>query len=150
MRGAGDETQFESMHNAARRAGDKEAVVTDPSMKAVALEFLRCLRTGDGTAAARLVTPGARHHNPYFAAGMPALVEAAAAAARSHPERQFDVQRVVADRDHVVVHSHVRHTPGDAGAAVVHIFRFEGDRIAELWDLGQPVATDGVNTDGMF
>jgi hypothetical protein len=40
--------------------------------------------------------------------------------------------------------------PGDNGAAVVHTFRFEGDRIAELWDIGQPVPADSVNDNGMF
>ena len=31
------------------------------------------------------------------------------------------------DGDFVAVHSHVRQRPGDLGAAVVHIFRFDGD-----------------------
>jgi hypothetical protein len=34
--------------------------------------------------------------------------------------------------------------------AVVHIFRFEHDRIAELWDVGQPVSKDSPNENGMF
>ena len=34
--------------------------------------------------------------------------------------------------------------------AVVHIFRFEGGRIAELWDLGMPIPEDSVNENGMF
>jgi len=29
--------------------------------------------------------------------------------------------------------------PGDLGVALVHIFKFQGERIAELWDMGQPV-----------
>jgi len=32
----------------------------------------------------------------------------------------------------------------------VHIFRFEGERIAELWDLGQPVPDGSPNEDGML
>jgi hypothetical protein len=38
----------------------------------------------------------------------------------------------------------------DRGAALVHVFRFEGDRIAELWDIGQPVPEHSVNAAGMF
>ena len=34
--------------------------------------------------------------------------------------------------------------------ALVHLFRFEGDRIAELWDIGQPVLALSVNANGMF
>ena len=40
--------------------------------------------------------------------------------------------------------------PGDPGVAVVHVFRFEGDRIAEFWDIGQPVPKDSPNANGMF
>jgi len=38
----------------------------------------------------------------------------------------------------------------DRGAAVVHIFRFEDDRIVELWDLGQAIPQDSPNRHGMF
>ena len=50
----------------------------------------------------------------------------------------------------MAVHSHVRLNPSELGVALVHIFRFEGDRIAELWDLGQPVPKDSPNEYGMF
>jgi len=119
-------------------------------LKQIAVEFLRCARVGDRAGAERLVAPGARHHNAYFAAGMPALLDAMMAAAVSAPERTSDVQRVIAEGSLVVVHSRVRHRAGDAGVAVVHIFRFDGDRIAELWDVGQPVPPDSPNADGMF
>jgi len=46
--------------------------------------------------------------------------------------------------------AHVRHKKGEPGAAVVHVFRFEGDRIAELWDVGQEVPADSPNQNGMF
>lgn len=118
--------------------------------KTMALDFLRHARAGDRAAAERLVATGARHHNPYFAAGMPILLDAIVAAAKACPDREADVKRVVAEGDYVVVHSHVRHQRGDLGVAVVHIFRFEGDRIAELWDLGQAVPADNPNVDGMF
>jgi predicted SnoaL-like aldol condensation-catalyzing enzyme len=81
---------------------------------------------------------------------MPALLDAMVGAAKEAPERTMDVKHIVAEGDHVVVHSHVRHRRGDLGAAVVHIFRFDGDRIAEFWDIGQPVPADGANSDGMF
>jgi predicted SnoaL-like aldol condensation-catalyzing enzyme len=121
-----------------------------PDRKAIAVEFLRLLRTGDRDGASRLVAPGARHHNAYFAAGMPTLIDAAVQAAKQAPDRSSDVRLVLADGDHVAVHSHVFHQVGHPGVSVVHIFRFEGDRIAELWDVGQPVPADSPNADGMF
>jgi predicted SnoaL-like aldol condensation-catalyzing enzyme len=118
--------------------------------KDIAIEFLRLLRTGNREGAERLTTRGARHHNPYFNPGMSSLIAAAALAAHDAPDRTADVKRVIAGDDHVVVHSHVRHKPGDAGVSVVHIFRFEGDHIAELWDVGQVIPGESPNTDGMF
>jgi predicted SnoaL-like aldol condensation-catalyzing enzyme len=47
-------------------------------------------------------------------------------------------------------HSRVRQNPGDPDYAVMHIFRFEADKIAELWDFGQEVPKDIVNENGMF
>ena len=116
----------------------------------LALEFLRLLRIGNGEAARRLVTPDARHHNPYFVAGMKQLIDAAVSAASSAPERTADVLRVVASGECVAVHSHVRHRSNEPGVSVVHIFRFEGELIAELWDVGQAVPADTLNSDGMF
>jgi predicted SnoaL-like aldol condensation-catalyzing enzyme len=40
--------------------------------------------------------------------------------------------------------------PGDSGVATIHIFRFEGDRIVELWDVGQAVPENSLNDNGMF
>src|SRR3954471_14093544 len=116
----------------------------------IATDFLRFARAGDRAAIERLVTPTARHHSAYFAAGMPVLFDAMVTAAASVPQRVTVVKRVLVDGEYVVVHSHVQPRPGDAGVAVVHIFRFEDNRIAELWDVGQPVPAENPNSDGMF
>ncbi len=118
--------------------------------KAIAVEFLRSARRGDRAALERAITPGARHHNAYFPAGMPALFDAVVAAAKGATDHAFDVKRVIADGDYVAVHSHVHQQTGDLGYAVVHILRFEGDRIAEFWDVGQAVPADCPNSDGLF
>jgi predicted SnoaL-like aldol condensation-catalyzing enzyme len=70
--------------------------------------------------------------------------------ARQNPAKRLDVLRTLENGDLVAVHSHVRQAPGDPGAAVVHLFRFDGDRIAELWDVGQAVPAESVNANGMF
>ena len=124
--------------------------MSEVDRRIIALEFLRLAREGERPAAERLLAPGGRHHNPYFAAGMPALLDAIEAAAKASPDRITDVKHVVAEGDYVVVHSHVRQSPAVPGTAVVHLFRFDGDRIVELWDVGQPIPNENVNADGMF
>ena len=60
------------------------------------------------------------------------------------------MQHVLEDQDLVAVHSRVEHGPGLPTAGVVHIFRFDGDRIVELWDLGQEAPANSPNAHGMF
>ena len=57
---------------------------------------------------------------------------------------------IVAEGNRVVVFGRVRHKPGDPDYALVHIFRFADDRIAELWDIGQEIPKDSPNRNGAF
>ena len=88
--------------------------------------------------------------NPYFEGSAQALMAGMEESAQQNPSKTLEVQHAIAEGDWVAVHSHVRQKPGDLGAAVVHIFRFEAGRIAELWDLGQPVPEKSPNQYGMF
>lgn len=98
----------------------------------------------------QFIGPGFRHHNPYFEGSADALRAAMAENARQNPGKVVSVKRVIADGEYVVVHFHIRHHPDELGAAVVHIFRFENDRIVELWDLAQPVPEQSPNQYGLF
>jgi predicted SnoaL-like aldol condensation-catalyzing enzyme len=91
-----------------------------------------------------------KHHNPYFEGSAEALQAAMKANAKQNPNKVMEVKRVIAEGDFVVTHSHVRQNPNDLGVVVVHIFRFENDRIVELWDLGQPIPEKSLNENGMF
>jgi predicted SnoaL-like aldol condensation-catalyzing enzyme len=91
-----------------------------------------------------------RHHNPFFAGDAQALMSGMEENARQNPEKRLKVLRALEDGDLVAVHSHVRQKATDPGAALVHLFRFDGDRIVELWDIGQPVPPQSVNSNGMF
>jgi predicted SnoaL-like aldol condensation-catalyzing enzyme len=119
--------------------------------KDAAVSFLRMAASGHARDAfGKYVGEGFHHHNPFFEDRAEALMTAMDENARQNPEKRLDVLRALEDGDLVAVHSHVRQKADDRGAAVVHIFRFNGDRIVELWDLGQPVPADSVNPSGMF
>ena len=70
--------------------------------------------------------------------------------AAKNPNKKVDIQFALEEGDRVAVFSRIRQHPGDLGGAAVHIFRFEGDHIAELKDVGQEVPADIVNENGMF
>ena len=116
-----------------------------------AVDFLRSAVSGRiREAAKRHCAPGFRHHNPHFAGDGESWIAAIDADARAHPRNAIDVKRTIAEGELVAVHSHVRHEPADAGYAVVHVFRFEGTRIVEAWDVGMVVPEDSPNENGVF
>ncbi len=98
----------------------------------------------------RYVDPGFRHHNPYFRGSADALAAGMEANASEFPNKSLKVERAIEDGDLVAVHSRVRLKPDGQDMALVHIFRFSGDRIVELWDVGQPVPAEMQNEHGMF
>ena len=118
--------------------------------KELAQLFLQRAAFGSVDEAFAMVTPEFRHHNPYFAAGAEALRDAMAESSLKNPDKRLDVQRVLEDGDFVAIHSRIVMQREQKGMAAVHIFRFEGDRIAELWDIGQEVTPESPNSDGMF
>jgi predicted SnoaL-like aldol condensation-catalyzing enzyme len=119
--------------------------------KDVAVNFLKLASSGAvRDAYSKFVGTGFRHHNPFFEGTAAALSAGMEENAVKNPDKIFEIKRVIGEGDFVVVHSHVQQKPDDLGAAVMHIFRFENGRIAELWDLGQPVPTESPNQFGMF
>jgi len=119
--------------------------------KDAAVSFLRLAGSGKVREAyERYVGASFRHHNAFFPGDRESLLKAMEENAAKNPSKVLDVKRVLEDEGFVVVHSHVRQHPDDRGAAVVHVFRFENGRIAELWDVGQPVPKDSPNQHGMF
>jgi len=121
------------------------------SNKNAAVSFLKMAASGKVQEAySKFVGAGFRHHNPFFEGSAESLQAGMEANALQNPDKVLEVKRVIADGELVAVHSHVQQKPGDPGAAVVHIFRFENGRIMELWDLGQPVPEESPNQFGLF
>jgi predicted SnoaL-like aldol condensation-catalyzing enzyme len=121
------------------------------SHKEAAISFLRLVASGKvDEAYSKYVGAVFRHHNPFFRGDRESLMNAMIENAVKNPNKIFEVKRALEDGNLVAVHSHVRQKPEDTGAAVVHIFHFENGRIAEFWDLGQPIPRDSPNENGMF
>ena len=119
--------------------------------KETALAFLRLTARGEvDEAFARHAAPGFRHHNPYFAAEAATLKAGMKENAARFPHMVFEVQRALAEGPLVAVHSRAQLEEGGMELAVVHILRFEGERIAEMWDIAQAAPVPMANRDGMF
>ena len=124
---------------------------TAASHKTAVQSFLKLAASGDVRRAFSMYAgDGFRHHNPFFPGTAEALMAAMEENARQHPEKTIEIRRLLEEDDQVCVLSLVRMKPGDRGVAVVHIFRFEHDRIVELWDVAQPIPDRLPNANGMF
>ncbi len=88
---------------------------------------------------AKFVVPAYIQHNPGIADGSAAAV-AALAPMFSATGAEFDVKHLLVDGDLAMVHLFGRGTPGTQGAAVADLYRLQGGRIVEHWDVIQPIA----------
>jgi predicted SnoaL-like aldol condensation-catalyzing enzyme len=122
------------------------------SRKESAAMFLKLTGTGKTEEAyARFIAPEFIHHNQYFRGDRGSLKSAMDQAHEKSPNKLVDVKQVFEDGDFVITHSLVvRGNPSEQDVAVVHIFRFKGDKVVELWDLGQLLIKDSPNENGAF
>ena len=96
------------------------------------------------------VEPGYIQHNPLAQTGRDAAIAFLEPFFKSHPDISYSIKRVIADGNLVAVHSHAVFTPGERGLAIVDILRVDGCKVAEHWDVAQPVPEKSANTNGMF
>ncbi|MDX9696852.1 MAG: ester cyclase [Bacteroidales bacterium] len=90
------------------------------------------------------------HHNAYFKSDPETLMKAMEQSYREEPNKIFLIQHIVEEGDIVAVHSWLRQNPNELGYAVMHIFRFENNKIVEMWDFAQAVPENMPNENGMF
>ncbi|MFD1777479.1 nuclear transport factor 2 family protein [Fredinandcohnia salidurans] len=129
----------------------EQEITTTSTLKEKALSFLNLIVSGNVREAyERYIGPDFCHHNPYFRGDAESLMLAMKENAVQNPQKIFEVKLAIEEGDKVSVYSHIRQKPDDPGAAVVHIFRFENDKVVELWDIGQPLPENSPNENGMF
>lgn len=95
------------------------------------------------------VSPGYIQHNPAVADGRDAALAFLEPLMRDNPG-QSEVQRVLVDGDLFAVHVRARRDASDRGLAIIDIFRVEKCKIAEHWDVLQPVPEKSANPHPMF
>jgi predicted SnoaL-like aldol condensation-catalyzing enzyme len=117
--------------------------------KEIAKSFLKLVGFGQVQEAfQKLVSENFIHHNQYFKGDRESLIIALEEAHKTEPNTFLDIKNCYEDGEIIITHSHVGKE--DLSVAVVHIFRFENDKIVELWDLGQVIEKDSPNKYGAF
>ena len=112
--------------------------------------FREVLNPMDSAAVDRFIDPGYIQHSQLAPPGRDALKSFLDMIKGASPQAVHDVKRMFADKDHVIVHYHVRRWPEDNGFAVMDIFRIENGLIMEHWDVMMDVPTEGPNPNSPF
>ena len=92
-----------------------------------------------------------RQHNPLIEDGKEGVKKFVAWVMANHPDARCEIKRVFADGDHVILHSHWHGlSDNPRGEAVVDIFRLEGGKVVEHWDVIQSIPETSANANTMF
>lgn len=119
--------------------------------KEISTSFLQLASSGKVREAYnKYVSQNFCHHNPYFKGDRESLLVAMEENAVTNPNKFLEVHHVFEGGNLIAVHSRVQLEKDGSDIAIVHIFRFEGDLIVELWDVGQQLPKDSPNENGVF
>lgn len=119
--------------------------------KEAATTFLKMVVGGDVAGAyEKFIATEFKHHNQYFKGDRHTLLQAMDEANTQNPIKKFEIKKVYEDGETVITHSFIHLTQDDMRMAVIHIFRFQGDKVVELWDLGEQLLKDSPNENGPF
>ena len=125
---------------------------SEQDAKRIVVDFfnLAFVRRQAAEAAERYLGSEYRQHNPLAPDGPEAFVSFIGVFLGQAPQISFDLKRVIAESDLLVLHYHLKISPADVGPAVVDLFLVEAGRIVEHWDVLQPVPAESANSNGMF
>ena len=119
--------------------------------KKVVLDFYeKAINQKDFEAASKHFGNRYVQHNPVAADGPEGLKAFLGFLKEKFPQSRSEIKRVFADGDYVILHVHAVREPGTRGSAIVDIFKLEGGKIVEHWDVIQPIPEKAANNNSMF
>ena len=119
--------------------------------KKTVLEFYEAgLNQKDFDAAAKFIGPRSVQHNPTAPDGVEGFNAFLGFLREKFPDSHSEIKRAFGDGDYVILHVHSVREKGSRGRAIVDIFKLEGGKIVEHWDVVQEVPEKAANSNGMF
>jgi predicted SnoaL-like aldol condensation-catalyzing enzyme len=127
-----------------------DAKQMEENKMAVTAFYDAAINQKDFDAAAKFIGPRYVQHNPRAADGPEGLKAFLGVLREKFPDYHSEIKRVFADGDYVILHVHNVPMPGARGAAIVDIFKLEGGKIVEHWDVRQEIPEQSANSNTMF
>lgn len=88
------------------------------------------------------------HHLIYFKGDRDTFRDAMKENSKQYPDKQYETRHVLEDGNLVCIHGKV--TLGSKVYGVIHIFRFEDEKIIESWEASQEDIKERINENGLF
>ncbi|HLC96849.1 MAG TPA: nuclear transport factor 2 family protein [Candidatus Nanoarchaeia archaeon] len=118
--------------------------------KEIAISFLQLASSGKVKEAyERYVHTEFIHHNAYYKGDRETLLKGMEENAEKFPHKKYETLRSLEEGNLVTVHGKVM-LSSDKIFSVIHIFRFEDDKIIEEWEANQEIIKDSPNENGVF
>ena len=134
---------------AASPASAKDAATQEANKKTVLEFYEMALNRKDFDAAAKFIGPRYVQHNPTAPDGPEGFKAFLNFLREKFPDSHSEIKRAFADGDYVILHVHSVREKGSRGRAIVDIFKLEGGKIVEHWDVAQGVPEKAASN-GMF
>jgi predicted SnoaL-like aldol condensation-catalyzing enzyme len=143
---------------ASARQTFRKAVATERSVadqlarnKRLVLDFYQTIiGNKDYEGARRYMGEEYRQHAPYATDGHAGVAEWVRKMKESFPQHRYEVKKVVAEGDLVVLHLHGINGLHPFGESVIDIFRIENGKVVEHWDVIQAIPETADNANTMF
>ncbi|MGW5474858.1 nuclear transport factor 2 family protein [Streptomyces chartreusis] len=120
--------------------------MTTDSKSMIQRALAELLETGSAETLEPLLSDGFVHHRPDSTSSTKAeWLAAVQAALVPLADMQVEVDHLLADGDHVVLHSRRRLPDGGPEIVVVDVWRIEDGLVAECWEIIEPVAQAAAN-----
>jgi predicted SnoaL-like aldol condensation-catalyzing enzyme len=91
-----------------------------------------------------------RQHSPYATDGHEGLAAFVKFFRENFPAHRYEVKKVLAEGDMVVLHLHGMGGMNPYGEQVVDFFRVQDGKVVEHWDVIQPIPEKSDNPNGVF
>ena len=138
-----------------RKAVAKKPVVSERARlernkKLVIAFYQKLIGDKDAAGARRFMGEPYKQHSPYARDGFEGVAEFVQSFKAMAPNHHYEIKKVIAEGDFVVLHLHGISGMHPYGEQVVDFFRLKDGKVVEHWDVIQAIPENSENPNGIF
>jgi predicted SnoaL-like aldol condensation-catalyzing enzyme len=138
-----------------RKAVAKKPVVSERARlernkKLVIAFYQKLIGDKDAAGARRFMGEPYKQHSPYARDGFEGVAEFVQSFKAMAPNHHYEIKKVIAEGDFVVLHLHGISGMHPHGEQVVDFFRLKNGKVVEHWDVIQAIPENSENPNGIF